>query len=282
MSIPILKVWNEETQQYEGVPAIRGEPGYTPKLGVDYWTEEDKAEIVMSLASQSIEMVSERYSQSVTYHSDTYTDVSFDIAKDGYTAISIMPRSSTNPNVLVVGYGFYDNADQGDVDRTKATITYNNISSAEIAGKCNLDVVYLRNTVLSPALNLLELIYPVGSIYLSASPASPASLMGGTWEQLKDAFLLGAGDNYTAGSTGGEAEHTLTTNEMPSHAHQNANLAAWPVTEKGDAEWSVNYTPMSSAPFPYTEWQSPGYVGGNAAHNNMPPYLTVYMWKRVA
>lgn len=67
---------------------------------------------------------------------------------------------------------------------------------------------------------VVDLIYPVGSIYMSVASTSPATLFDGTtWEQLKDKFLLGAGDTYTAGDTGGNASHTLTTSEMPSHNH---------------------------------------------------------------
>lgn len=83
--------------------------------------------------------------------------------------------------------------------------------------------------------DIVNLIYPVGSIYMSVANASPATLFGGTWAQLKDRFLLGAGDTYTAGDTGGAASvsytpagtnsggavssHTLTTDEIPSHNH---------------------------------------------------------------
>lgn len=79
--------------------------------------------------------------------------------------------------------------------------------------------------------SVLNTVYPVGAIYLSVNSTSPATLFGGTWEQLKDKFLLGVGDTYTtAGSTGGAAsqsytpegavgEHTLTTDEIPSHNH---------------------------------------------------------------
>ena len=72
--------------------------------------------------------------------------------------------------------------------------------------------------------------YPVGSIYMSVNSTSPASLFGGTWEQLKDRFLLGAGDTYTNGSTGGESTHTLTVDEMPSHTHSQSmatSVGAW-------------------------------------------------------
>ena len=67
---------------------------------------------------------------------------------------------------------------------------------------------------------IINLIYPVGSIYMSVASTDPGSVMPGTtWARLKDKFLLGAGDTYTAGNTGGSATHTLTTNEMPSHNH---------------------------------------------------------------
>lgn len=66
---------------------------------------------------------------------------------------------------------------------------------------------------------LLDAVWPVGSIYLSASEISPETLFGGTWEQVKDRFLLAAGDVYEPGETGGEAQHTLTKAEMPAHTH---------------------------------------------------------------
>nr|DAF81064.1 MAG TPA: baseplate protein [Caudoviricetes sp.] len=68
---------------------------------------------------------------------------------------------------------------------------------------------------MSNFVNLLDVVYPVGSIYQSMSVASPASIIGGTWTQLKT-FLYGS---TTAKQTGGEATHTLTVNEIPAHAH---------------------------------------------------------------
>lgn len=124
-----------------------------------------------------------------------------------------------------------------------------------------------------------DLIYPIGAIYLSVSATNPATLFGGKWEQIKDRFLLAAGDTYSNGSTGGEANHILTIEEMPSHKHQiktnnddfnnSPNGGNYGTTHDGANTWyNTNW---------YTE-----NSGGNAAHNNMPPYLTVYMWKRVA
>ena len=66
--------------------------------------------------------------------------------------------------------------------------------------------------------------HPIGSYYLSDESTSPASLFGGTWEQIKDRFLVGAGNSYSVGATGGEATHTLTTSEMPSHSHERGTM----------------------------------------------------------
>lgn len=121
--------------------------------------------------------------------------------------------------------------------------------------------------------------YPVGAIYISTAATSPASLFGGTWERLKDRFLLAAGDTYTAGATGGEAEHTLTVNEMPQHNHDfqasysdiaTGSEVNGKILAGGDANtWLWNFARTNNS-------------GGNAPHNNMPPYLAVYMWVRTA
>jgi hypothetical protein len=73
---------------------------------------------------------------------------------------------------------------------------------------------------ISSAQLTLDQIYPVGSIYMSVTNTNPQLLFGGSWEQIKDTFLLAAGETHTAGSIGGEAEHKLTIDEMPSHAHR--------------------------------------------------------------
>ena len=68
-------------------------------------------------------------------------------------------------------------------------------------------------------LPLLNLVYPVGSIYLSSKNTNPGTLFGGTWVQIKDRFILTAGDSYSNGATGGAATVTLTVSNMPSHKH---------------------------------------------------------------
>ena len=119
----------------------------------------------------------------------------------------------------------------------------------------------------------IDSIYPVGSIYMSVNNTNPSTLFSGTtWEQLKDRFLLGAGDTYSAGSTGGEATHKLTVEEMPSHNHSGLVTFQTGQCSGGDYNFmqSLNVSRLTSN------------TGGDQAHNNMPPYLAVYMWKRTA
>ena len=124
--------------------------------------------------------------------------------------------------------------------------------------------------------NILSKVYPIGSIYMSLADTDPKTLFGGTWEQLKDRFLLAAGDRYSAGATGGEATHTLTKDEMPSHNHYAA-------VSGGTDSYGQNRTAISSFAIKtqgYSDSSTIFATGGGTAHNNMPPYLAVYMWKR--
>lgn len=122
-------------------------------------------------------------------------------------------------------------------------------------------------------------IYPVGSIYMSVNSTNPRTLFGGTWTQLKDRFLLGAGSTYTNGSTGGEASHTLTVNEMPSHSHPQYVT----VSSGGSLSANCDYDSYSSGNARKSAQNvSTGTTGGGKSHNNMPPYLVVYMWQRTS
>ena len=142
--------------------------------------------------------------------------------------------------------------------------------------------------------------YPIGSIYLSVNATNPGALFGGVWEQIKDKFMLAAGDTYIAGSTGGAATVTLTEAQMPEHYHtemlpvSSTDVRPLGVTTK-DETYTTSQALTSGGnkylkePLNYLSASSdtPVYLartqdaGSGAAHNNMPPYLTVYMWKRV-
>lgn len=119
-------------------------------------------------------------------------------------------------------------------------------------------------------------LYPVGSIYMSVNSTNPSNYFGGTWERIKGRFLLAADDStYKLGGTGGEATHTLTINEMPSHKHTN-----W--TAQGGSWARETMCCGNTTEHTMADYNNTSYAGGNQAHNNMPPYLVVYIWKRVA
>ena len=149
------------------------------------------------------------------------------------------------------------------------------------------------------------LAYPVGSIYMSMSATNPAELFGGTWEQIAQGrCLIGAGTGtdsrsekktFTAGATGGEYNHVLTVGEMPSHNHTASSNTTGNHTHtfycgyrgttgnsseafQGQNDWA-NST-LSSGNHSHTI--TIGSNGGGSAHNNLPPYMGLYVWKRTA
>lgn len=161
----------------------------------------------------------------------------------------------------------------------------------------------LNNQVTLTRYSIADLMYLVGSYYITESEelntvAKMNAFFGGTWEQIKDCFLWATGDitsitytengtsvtkSLTAGSTGGETTHTLTKGEMPDHNHQllryldtgSAYSAGY-----GNGDHTGILAETASTAFIPTMWTS--YVGGGQAHNNMPPYRAVYMYRRTA
>lgn len=140
--------------------------------------------------------------------------------------------------------------------------------------------------------DFINTIYPVGSIYMSISGTNPSVLFGGTWEQISGRFLIGAGSPeentetafgelnnsgyaFDVGGMGGQYKHVLTLEEMPNHRHGVANA-----NENGA---DLSFTPVLLGDMT-TGWEGSAftsYEGGGQPHNNMPPYFTVYMWKRI-
>ena len=181
-------------------------------------------------------------------------------------------------------------------------------------------------------------VYPVGSIYMSVNNVNPSTLFGGTWVQLQDAFLLGAGSTYsvnhvndsTPTTDGGEASHKLTENEtavrahthgftqptISNHRHVISGDHTYNVTSSSNQGFSTGNYKIGNSGTTYngfirntgtsnvlirdsnnTQYEQPtatgGAVGARAygsndgesnveAHNNMPPYMVVYIWKRTA
>ena len=136
---------------------------------------------------------------------------------------------------------------------------------------------------------VVERDHPVGSLYISENPTSPAELYGGTWERIEGKFIMGASDTYPAGSTGGSATHTQTVNEIASHYHDK-------ILARNNNQTLIG---QSSQPSPQSGFIRALYgtgslEGGNAEYistsnkgNSQPmnilnPYYSMYIWRRVA
>lgn len=145
---------------------------------------------------------------------------------------------------------------------------------------------------------ILQKAYPVGAIYMSVSPTSPVDLFGfGQWEQIKDTFLMCAGKSYSAGSTGGSSKHNHQYGfqygaycgqvllEGDSRAGvlnyaANGSTSIPSQSTVGDYSAVVNGgTEVSSSSKTSTHYKS---VGNVSTSSSMPPYLSVYVWKRIS
>ena len=130
--------------------------------------------------------------------------------------------------------------------------------------------------------NLVDKVYPIGSIYMNVNNTDPSLLFGGEWERIaKGRTLIGVDESDTDFSssqkTGGEKSHTLTSNEIPVHGHTWAadQLRVYFTTGTGNF---LTFAPSGGTSV--NNWTS--NAGGGNAHNNLQPYLTCYIWERVA
>ena len=134
---------------------------------------------------------------------------------------------------------------------------------------------------------IIDQIYPVGSIYMSVNSTSPSTLFGGTWERLKNIFLLGASEYFPAGTIGGEVEHQLSNDELPADMGSFSALNWNQLTQLWNDTTGIVSTTIRTQDRTLPTGDTTGsntynLNGGGQAHNNMPPYLAVYMWKRTA
>lgn len=138
---------------------------------------------------------------------------------------------------------------------------------------------------------------PIGSIYLSLTADNPTNLFGGTWERIKDTFLLAAGDTYTLGGTGGSIKHTHNYGLQAGGYYRDVAIESNPYA--GMLNYDQNGNITVSAATNYTSYEAPINNGSENATktvsmshfrtiantsytSNMPPYLAVYIWKRTA
>lgn len=137
------------------------------------------------------------------------------------------------------------------------------------------NIAALSNQISNIKSTIFDDIYPVGSIYMSVNNTNPSNLFGGTWTQLKDRFLLGAGSTYTNGSTGGSATQRLSAANLPSHTHPQ-----YVATNGGSTSANLDYNGWVSNGKAVAQGIPTGATGQGTKFDIMPPYLVVYMWQR--
>ena len=200
-----------------------------------------------------------------TVSSKEYTGKSlpvFDWSKDDFNfnvSVSILsPTDSNNP------------ATKKYVDDLTDVIS--------LAVQDNTDnIAALSNQISNISSTIFDNIYPVGSIYMSVNDTNPSNLFGGTWTQLKDRFLLGAGSTYTSGSTGGSATQRLSAANLPSHTHPQ-----YVATNGGSTSANLDYNGWVSNGKAVAQGIPTGATGQGTKFDIMPPYLVVYMWQRTS
>ncbi len=190
---------------------------------------------------------------------------------------------------------------------------------AFIMGSDAARTAWTRSAELVTTANMVNLIYPIGSIYMSTSATNPGSLFGGSWERYALGRVLvgvseGEGEWYFAGQAGGAKYHTLTANEMPVHSHgQDAhNHGGGTGGQSSNHSHRIGSRVLNDGGMYVVDRQvtSAGYYGtetgaytdgANAdhyhgipaaqpgiwnngsgwGHNNMQPYIAVYIWRRI-
>lgn len=157
--------------------------------------------------------------------------------------------------------------------------------SADNLGQIINDIQRELEELKTTQLRVRETLYPVGSIYMSATMSTVDEVQatfGGTWEAWGSGKVpVGVDpedtDFDTVEETGGEKTHTLTVNEMPSHQHRERGFY------RVQGGVSGGDTVRARANLSADVWDtSMEATGGGQAHNNLQPYITCYMFKRVA
>ena len=220
-----------------------------------------------------------------------YIDITADVTSTTVVSVSIDPASAD-----VAGKAMLVNPET----RTGAIrIRAHNIPTAEISARWYPikygGQFYGDGSIYS---NFLLAAHPVGSIYQTISPENPAvTFGGGTWERIENRFIMGASDTYPAGSTGGSTAHeheyklafmwrlgALVGYPTSAIATYNYKTQSW-----NDNNKKVNdgqYT-LSNYGFSSTYGEKPGgetysVTGNTASSSSIPPYYSVYIWRRVA
>lgn len=184
--------------------------------------------------------------------------------------VSVTDRHSSGSRITSVSTAFA----LMDWHHSGTGVAFGKLSQNENSMEVALDATFEKE-VYYKGKTLLDFFYPVGSIYISYNHTNPGTLFGGTWERIKERFLWATSEQGNIGATGGESTHTLTVDEMPAHSHGSVySGTSGVVGESYKYAWYLT----SGDKMAYGTISA----GGGAAHNNMPPYIQVSMWRRTA
>lgn len=180
------------------------------------------------------------------------------------------------------------NENTSDISSLNTKVNNNTSDISSLTTKVNSNTSQIA-TLHSMLAVYWKTLYPVGSIYISTSSTfNPQTAWGGTWKRTADGrCLIGANDTYPLGSTGGEAAHYLTGNEMPPHGHSAGKAASFKLANEGIASSAIDHFGqqflwIDQSSTNTSEVLNTNSSGGGASHNNMQPYLSVYIWERTA
>ena len=127
------------------------------------------------------------------------------------------------------------------------------------------------------AQELLDILYPIGCVYISTSSTNPSNLFGGQWTQISGRFLYCTTTSKTTGGSNTTGSHVLTIDEIPSHNHDNYVDNGW-----GTKDWGYMFNYSNKCAL---NGGASGYTGGGQGHTheqNLPPWFSVYCWYRTS
>ena len=219
---------------------------------------------------------------------------------------------SPDTHIEEQSYDYYDlKVSKISYDGSNITVSSGKTSMEEVGvyfvfnGAIGGNIEYMNVIKRTPIVNqIIDIIYPIGSTYISVNSVNPSFLFGGEWEQIQNRFLLASGSTYSAGSTGGSADAVVVSHShtQNSHSHEPSNTSykflgattniaingtkrVFPSSTNG----SYHYVYAEDATGGINEYETTSSVtptinsnGVSGTGKNMPPYLTVYMWKRIA
>lgn len=209
-----------------------------------------------------------------------------------------MEISSSASNCLIV----LDTGRQIPISTSPMTFTAISDDGFNISiPNANVTVTYSINSITFNMNTWVDKIYPIGAIYISMVNVAPSTLFGGEWEQIEDTFLLASGNTYNAGSTGGSADAIVVSHNHTQASHTHTTTRNY-VGIDSSANWAygskvqMSYT-SGSRYYPHSDSDTNGITepntmttvtptinskGESGTGKNMPPYLAVYVWKRIA